>query len=205
MLNTNLAATLHSPHKSRECGLSSRSDDGCLHDAYWGDAAGQHWQVCASWLLLRLFPSAHSLARSGCRLSHFTDHISQCCSHQQSIHPHKHLPRRSLPLIVAEALQLKFEIDQRNQWPATRSTFNSSQRPLALSELPCFTHRASQTPGDTDVVEPRCLRDHCFRSYVRLSAGSTGGRLRALKTSRTFQPSGFSLWLAVASAYNDDG
>lgn len=85
VLNTNLAATLHSPHKSRECGLSSRSDDGCLHDAYWGDAAGQHWQVCASWLLLRLFPSAHSLARSGCRLSHFTDHISQCCSHQQSI------------------------------------------------------------------------------------------------------------------------
>lgn len=119
--------------------------------------------------------------------------------------PHKHLPRRSLPLIVAEALQLKFEIDQRNQWPATRSTFNSSQRPLALSELPCFTHRASQTPGDTDVVEPRCLRDHCFRSYVRLSAGSTGGRLRAQKTSQTFQPSGFLLWLAVASAYNDDG
>lgn len=154
---------------------------------------------------MRLFPSAHSLARSGCRLTHFTDHISQCCSHQQSIHLHKHLPRRSLPQTVAEALQLKFEIDQRNQWPVTRSTFNSSQRPLVLSELPCFTHRASQTPGDTDIVGPRCLRDHCFRSYVRLSAGSTGGRLRAQKTSRPFLPSGFSLWLAVAPAYNDDG
>lgn len=62
---------------------------------------------------------------------------------------------------------------------------------LALSKLPCFTHRTSLTLGDADGVEPRCLRDHCFRSYVQVSAGSRAAGSRYPKRRKRFCPVGF--------------